>query len=303
MGYKIKRKKKIILWPIKLLKYTLPLFSFGFHGQIFLMFTTIFYCRKKESSTSPYLKCRPEHWFSKIKPIGGIAIFLHFLIAFITNTLYYKPIFIHCKSDLLKKSNSLPDVIFLFTKMIIITIFILDKGVENEHWAILSFLVFVSGINAYFTLYYKNRKNSTLLSLNNFFSSTLFIGFLILYISKIFKFLNFDGSIFLFFSCSFIVIIYIIFYQRDKMNFISKDFRNIYNPDEYLQYVTSFYDYIANKNNSRNYSINLKSLISSIEENCIFQFCPLKKYLINLEKGFDFENLLFEFCEILFQYE
>ena len=153
MAYRIKRKKRIFSWPIKILKYTLPLFSFGFHGQIFLMFTTIFYCRKKESSTSPYLKCRPEHWFSKIKPIGGIAMFLHFLIAFITNTLYYKPIFLNCKSDLLKKSNSLPDIILLFTKMIIITIFILDKGVENEHWAIISFLTFVTGINSYFTLY------------------------------------------------------------------------------------------------------------------------------------------------------
>jgi len=302
MAYKIKRKKRIILWPIKILKYTLPLFSFGFHGQIFLMFTTIFYCRKKESSTSPYLKCRPEHWFSKIKPIGGIAMFLHFLIAFITNTLYYKPIFIHCKSDLLKKSNSLPDVLLLFDKMIIITIFILDKGVENEHWAILSFLTFVTGLNAYFTLYYKNRQNRTLLSLNNFFSSTLFIGFLILFISKIFKFLDFDGSIFLFFTCSLIIIIYIIFYQGDEMNFISKDFKNIYNPDEYLQYISSFYNYIANKNNSRHYSINLKTLITSIEENCFFQFCPLKKYLMNLEKGLDFENLLFEYCEILFQY-
>jgi len=302
MAYKLKRKKRIILWPIKILKYTLPLFSFGFHGQIFLMFTTVFYCRKKESSTSPYLKCRPEHWFSKIKPVGGIAMFLHFLIAFITNTLYYKPIFIHCKSDLLKKSNSLPDIILLFSKMIIITIFILDKGVESEHWAILSFLVFVTGANAYFTLYYKNRQNKFLLSLNNFFSAILFIGFLILLISKIFKFLDFDGSIFLFFSSSLVIIIYIIFYQGDEMNFISQDFRNIYNPDEYLQYVNRFYNYITQKNNSRHYSINLKSLISSIEENCFFQFCPLKKYLMNLEKGLDFENLLLEYCEILFQY-
>ena len=66
MAYKIKRKKRIILWPIKILKYTLPLFSFGFHGQIFLMFTTIFYCRKKESSTSPYLKCRLNIGFQKL---------------------------------------------------------------------------------------------------------------------------------------------------------------------------------------------------------------------------------------------
>ena len=140
MSCRIKLKKKKINWPITILRYTLPLFSFGFHGQIFLLFTTIFYCRKSESSTSPYLKCRNGHWFYKIKTIGGIAMFLHFLIAIITNTLYYKPIFIHCKSDLLKKSNTLPDIIFLFTKMITITIFIFDKGVESEHWVILSFL-------------------------------------------------------------------------------------------------------------------------------------------------------------------
>ena len=93
MAYRLKFHKRKIMWPIYILRYSLPLFCFGFYGQIFLMFTTIFYCRKSESSTSPYLKCRPGHWFNNIKPIAGIAMFLHFLIAFITNSLYYKPIF------------------------------------------------------------------------------------------------------------------------------------------------------------------------------------------------------------------
>ena len=122
MIFRITMKKSNISWIIYFLRYYLPFFSFGFFGQIFLMHTTVFYCRKIEISTSPYLKCRPNHWFYKIKPVAGISLFLHFLMSFITNTLYYKPIFIKCNSDLLKKSNSFPDIIFLFSKMIIIII-------------------------------------------------------------------------------------------------------------------------------------------------------------------------------------
>ena len=302
MAYKIRNKKKKIFWEIKILKYILPILSFGFYGQIYLMFTTIFYCRLSESKTSPYLTCRPNHWFYKIKIIGGIAMFLHFLIAYITNTLYYKPVYLPSESDLLKKSNSLPDVIFLFTKIIIITIFILDKGVESEHWAIISFLVLVSGINAYFTLFYKNRKNKILLSLNNYFCLLLFSGFLILLIGKIIKLLNFNGGIYFFCSCFIIIFIFIIFFKSDEMDFISKDYRNIDNPDEYLQYVNSFYNIIKNKNNSRKYSTLIKSIICSIEENCVDPNCPLKKYMMYLKKDFDCEYILFQFCEKLFQY-
>ena len=165
MIYRIKHNKKLILWPINILKIILPLLSFGFFGQIYLIFTTIFYCRKTESITSPYLKCNSEHWFNRIKTIGAIVMILHFIIAFITNTLYYKFNFIHSDSDLLQKSNSFPDVIFLFTKMIIIILFILDKGVESEHWFILSLLILVTGINAYTTLFYNNRQNKILSSL------------------------------------------------------------------------------------------------------------------------------------------
>ena len=301
MVYRIGNKKRKIMWPIYFLRYSLPILSFGFYGQIFLMFTTIFYCRKSESSTSPYLKCRPGHWFNNIKPIAGIAMFLNFLVAFLTNALYYKPIFLRKGSDLLKKSNSFPDIIFLFVKMITITIFILDKGVESEHWAILSFLVIITGINAYFTVFYKNRQNLALLTLNIFFSLLLFMGFLILFTAKILKFLNFDGSIFLFFACDVLILIYIFLYKNNNSS-ISKDYKNIHNPDEYLQYVSNFYNIIINKNNSREYLNNLQIAILSIEENCVIENCPLQKYLINLEKGFNCEFLLLEFCEKLFQY-
>jgi uncharacterized membrane protein len=302
MIIRIHLKKKNLLWIIAILRYSLPLFSFSFYGQIYIMLTTIFYCRKTDRPTSPYLKCRPGHWFNKIKPVAGISFFLHFLNAFITNTLDYKPIFIKSKSDLLKKSNSLPAVIFLFLKMIIITIFILDKGVESEHWAILSFLVFATGTNAYFTLYYENRQNKILLSLNNFFSLILFSGFLILFIGKIFKSLGYDGSIFLFFACSLLIVLYITFFKKKEVYSNFRDYKNIFNPDEYLYYLTHMCTIIKNKNNSRNYYMDLKSLIDSLEENCVDINCPLKKYLNYLENGFDCEFLLFEFCEKLFDY-
>ena len=301
MLYRIRNNRRKIMWPILILRYSLPILCFGFYGQIFLMFTTIFYCRKSVSSTSPYFKCRPGHWFNKIKPIAGIAMFLNFLIAFITNTLYYKPIFMRSDVDLLKKSNSLPDVLLLFTKMIIISIFIFDKGLESEHWAILSFLVFVTGTNAYYQVFYKNRQNPVLLTLNNFFSLILFSGFLILFIVKIFDFLGFDGGIYFFFVFALLIVLYITLNKKSN-KLISKDYRSIYNPDEYLIYVSTFYNCIKNKNSSRVYLNYLQSIINSIEEICIIPNCPLRKYLINLEKGFDHEYLLFQFCEKLFQY-
>ena len=302
MVYRIKNKKKKILWPILVLKYCLPLFSFGFFGQIFLLFTTIFYCRKTESSTSPYLKCRPGHWFNDIKPIAGIATFLHFLISFITNTLYYKPIFIPSDCDLLKKSNTLPDVIFLFVKMIIITTFILDKGKEYEHWAILSILIFITGAYAYFTLSYKNRQNKVLLYLNNMFCVTLFSGFFILLIGKVFKFLEFNGGIFLFFSSLLMIILLIIFFKKHEIDEISVDYKNIPNKDKYFLYVNHIYNIIKNKNNSRNNSTLINSLITYTEYNCIIEDCPLKKYIFNIKKGVECDYLLLQFCDDLFQY-
>ena len=56
----------------------------------------------------------------------------------------------------------------MFTKISKTILFISDKGLESEHWAMLSFLVFVTGINAYFILSYQNRHNKILMQVNNF---------------------------------------------------------------------------------------------------------------------------------------
>ena len=301
MLFRIIRQKKTIKWPIKILQYILPFFSFGLYGQIYLLFTTVYYCRKKESNTSPYLKCRDD-WFKNFKPFATLAMILHFLIAFITNTLYYQPSFIKCKTNLLQKSNSLPDVIFLFVKILIITIFILDKGEENEHWAILCYLIVITGVNAYFTLFYQNRKNKIFLYLNNIFSLILLSGFLILLIGKIINYWNFNGTLFLFTSLTLIIIIFFIFYKASTPQFILIDYRSIRNPDRYLQYVIQFYDFIRNKNKSRDYLIIMRSLISTMEKDCTDIECPLNKYLNNLKKGVDSEYFLLQFVENLYQY-
>ena len=301
MLYRIIRQKKLITWPIKYLQYALPILSFGFFGQIYLIFTTVFYCRKIESPTSPYLQCR-DSWFNDFKPFAALAMIFHFFIALITNTLYYQPTYIKCKTDILQKSNSFPDVVFLIVKIIIITIFILDKGVENEHWAIICFLLLVTGVNTYFTLFYQNRKNIILLNLNNIFCLILFAGFFILLIGKIIKYWNFNGSIFLLASMVIIIFIFFVFYKSYSPDFIKIDFRTIIDPDEYLQYVLKFCDYVRNKNKSRDYLIIMTGLISSMEENCIDAECPLKKYLINLKKGIDSEYYLLQYVEMLYQY-
>ena len=301
MLYRIIRQKKKLKWPIKILQYILPFLSFGLYGQIFLLFTTAFYCRQDESNTSPYLKCR-NNWFDNLKPITALAMILHFIIALITNTLYYQPAFIKCKTDLLQKSNSFPDVIFLFVKIIVITIFILDKGNEDEHWAILFFLILVTGINAYFTIFYRNRNNKILMYLNNIFSLILFIGFLLLLIGKIINYWNFNGTIFIFSSMIVIIFVFFIFYKSYTPNFILLDYRSIRNPDAYLQYVNQFYDFIQNKDKSRDSLIIMRSLIASMEKDCTDVECPLNKYLINLKKGFNSEYFLLQFVETLFQY-
>ena len=302
MAFRIKNNKLNILWPITILKFGLPFITFTFFGQSFLVLATIFDCRNGNSFVSTTLKCKTGLWFSIFGPMSGIALFLQSCIAIITSALYFKPIFYNCISDLLKKTNSFPDTIFIFTKISINILFISDKGIENEHWTILFFLILFTGINAYFNLYYQNRANKVLTVLNNIFCLLAVSAYISLLFGKIFKVLEFTGSIYLFFSGILIIIIYTFLYKNNEIDYILINYTKINNPVDYLYYVSIYYKIILNKNNSRNYLTILKSLISKIEENCIIPDCPLKKYLDNLKKGIECPFLLNQYCEYLFQY-
>ena len=138
-------KKKIkLLWAINILKFCLPLFSITIYSQIFLTLMKIFDDYKGDLSVSFNIRERNKVLFSYLGPITIIALILLTIIAFVTNILYLKPITDDSNSDILKKFNSFPDIIFLFTKIGINLIFTLDKGVPEELWAILFFLILFS---------------------------------------------------------------------------------------------------------------------------------------------------------------
>ena len=292
---------KKIIWITTALRFLLPLISYFFFGQFFSFFISITYCKEEESYQSPYLPCLSGLWIYSLAPASIIAMIFEIIIGFITNSLYYKPIFKN-GSDILKKTNSFPDIIFMFTKIIIFLLFILDKGEEREHWALLSFLIFITGINAYCTLSFQNRQNKMLMMICNIFALFSFLGFFTLFIGKILKLLEFDGLIYLLILDIIIIILYNFLYKRKELDFLEIDYKNINNPDEYLNYITKYYSIIKTNNNKRNSSTILKSLICKLEEKCFDPDCPLQKYLDNLSKGNEFKYFLFQYCEKIFQY-
>ena len=302
MSFRIKNDKLNILWPVTILKYCLPFFSFSFFGQSFLLKLTIFDCKNGSTFINEEIKCRTRLWFSFLSPFTFLALLFHVTYAIITNLLYYKPKFINYGSDLLKKINTFPDIVFIITKIGINILFILDKENENEHWTIICILVLLSGTNAYYSLNYQNRINKTLSILNNIFCLILFSSFYSLFIGKLLKSYGFSGSIYIFLCFPIIIIIFRLTNKINDLDYILIDHTEIDNSIDYLYYICKYYDIIVNKNNSRNNLTTLKSLISKIEENCILEDCPLKKYLDNIKIGLEYRFLLYQYCEKLFQY-
>ena len=302
MIYKIK-KRKFYYIPLLILKFCLPFFSVCFFGQIFLLLTTIFDCQNGFAYVSKELVCRKGIWFSIDAPLAGIAMALLTILALITNTLYYKSSFVRNGSDLLKKTNCFPDIMLLFTKIVVITLFILDNGSEEEHWAILFFLILITGVNVLCNYKYQNRLNKKLVYINNIFCLMPFLGFCSLFIGKILSFLDFNGAIFLFFFFIFLIVLYITFYSKKNMSFVLIDHRNIENPVDYLNYIHQFYEIAVNTNNLRKDFTLLKSFIAKKEEKCFDLNCPLKKY-INIKSFDEFDNIfpLLQFCEKLFEF-
>ena len=114
--------------------------------------------------------------------------------------------------------------------------------------------------------------------------------------------LEFTGVIYLFICFIFVIILYIIFYKNKEIKYISIDYKEIYEPYDYLNYIFKFNNIIVNKKTSRNNYTILESLLYKIEERCIIPECPIKKYIEYLDKGNECSFLLNHFCEKLFEY-
>ena len=108
-------------------------------GQILLFYTTFFDCQQGHVYISDEITCKSGDWYYMNFPLVLIGMILLINISLLSNTLYYKSIFKFSKSNVLKKKNSISDISFTLTKIIINIIIVLDKGVESEHWALIFF--------------------------------------------------------------------------------------------------------------------------------------------------------------------
>ena len=302
MSKRIKNKKLNILWPISILKFSLTFMSYTIFSQSFITLLKIFCCKNRVSLVDSSLICPKGFWLYFVSAITLIGIIFQIIIGLITSALYFKPIFIISGSDVLKKTNSFPDIIFIITKIGVNLLFFFDKETESEHWIIIFFLILFTGMNAYYNFYFKNRFNKTLIILNKIFCLITFSGYFALFIGNFFKGLGFTGTIHLFLISIIIIIIYIFIYQNNQINYIIIDYSEINNPFDYSYYISIFYKIIKNRNNSRDYYTILESLISKIEQNCIIPECPIKKYMENIKNGIDCPFLLNQYCEKLFEY-
>jgi len=240
--------------------------------------------------------------FKYISPFVLISIILYVIIAFLTNLLYFKSIFLKTYNDVLQKSSPLPDISLLFTKISVILLFVLDNEEEREHWAILFFLISFTGINLYINIKYSHRLNKILSKLTIIFALIVFTGFFTLFIGKVFKSLEYNGSIFLFFILIILILFFVFLFKSNNLDDIFIDHKTLNDPREYINNLLNYFNMVKYKDYSRFYSSSLKSYISAKEETCINIDCPLKEYLEKLKEGKDSQYLLLKYLESLFKY-
>ena len=290
----------IPMWIISILTFTIPAISSQFFGQIFYALLTIFYCNY-ETNSSFYSKseeCLQGVWFDIESTLCIIAMIFLFCIAYVTNNVFYIPMCLKGKN---KKIHSLNDVIFLFTKIILNTLFTCFKN-NSDVYIFLILCNFVSWINYYCVSIYEGYSNKHLAFANIYLALVLLWGFLCLLIGNIIKSLiNFNGTSYLFVIG--FVLIFINTYVKTKLKkeLYSIDRENINSYIEYYKYIIELQNLIEEKDNSKENKIALKSFLMRIEENCTKSYCFLKRYLNCLAQGEDLDILLYYYMQEVFQ--
>ena len=302
MYFRFKKGKYDIIWPINILKFCLPLISTSFFGQEFLLLITVFICQNGKTYFDEKMACRTGSWYSFSCPTAIIAILIQIMLSYVSISMNYYPDFFPEAYNFMKKRSSFPDVIFMFSKILIIIIFIFDKQKDYEHWGILFVLCFITGLNAYVTLFLQYYENIIIKKLNYFYSLFLFWGFLSLFISKIFKSWEFRGGLYLFILGIILIFIYCVFYAKTYLEFINLNPNNINTSQEYINYIKSYINILDKKEISRDNSMVLTSFIEKAEEGCTNKNCLLKKYLISLSQGFDSNFILLQYAQKLFKF-
>ena len=291
---------RIPTWLVSILTFIIPGISSQFFGQIFYSLLTIFYCNYETNSSffSRTEECRVGMWFNVESVLCIIAIILVFLIAYVTNNVFYIPMCLKGKN---KKIHSLNDVIFLFTKIILNILVTILKN-ESDVYIFLILCNFVSWINYYCVSIYQGYSNKNLAFANIYLSLVLLWGFLCLLIGNIIKSLiSFNGTSYLFIIG--VVLIFINTYYKTKLKqeLYSIDRNKIDSHIEYYKYIIELLNLIETKDNSRENKIALKSFLMRIEENCTLSYCFLKRYLNCLAQGEDLDILLYYYMQKVFE--
>jgi len=288
---------------ISILKIVLPLISFTFFGQILGLLISIFICDidNKFSIIDSSLECYAGTWFYIEAILSIICICFLICISYLTILILYKPNFINEENDILKKSSSIPDLILFIIKIIFSILFNLIKNNESYQWLILFILFIISFINVVALYHYNNYENKILMKLNKILSIILLWSIICLIIGKLFEAWNFDGTFHLF-GFGIIIIILFFFYHKEKINdFYIIDFKQINTSKGRLNYIKNLLNLIKHKDKYRKDFIVFNTLILLREENCINKNCKLKKYIKMVEKGYQSDFVLYEYCQHLFE--
>ena len=199
---------------LSVLKVVIPLFSFSFFGQIFDGLLSTNRCINNRAFYDFNQKCGNDFLFLFEYIISVIAIIFLFIISLFVVSIYYIPIFIKGKS-VIKKISSIPEQIFFITKIVIILLFYIEDNLKEKNkdinkYLMVVILVVISGTNSYFAIVYKNSENQNILLFNNIMSLLLFWGFSSLLIGYIFKYIDYNGTDYLFIIGSILIIFTLI---------------------------------------------------------------------------------------------
>ena len=287
-------------WIISLLTFIIPLISSSFFGQIFYSFLTIFYCDYETNSSfySQSDQCLQGIMFQVEAILCIIAIVFLFLVAYVTNCVFYIPM---CLKGNNKKIHSLNDIIFLFTKIISNILFICLKS-ESDVYIFLILCTFTAWVNYYCVTIYQGYSNKKLAFANIYLALILLWGFLCLTIGKLVKsLLDFNGTSYLFIIGIVLIFINTYYQTQIKNELYSIDRVKITSYIEYYKYIIELQTLIEQKDNSRENKIALKSFLMKIEENCTQTYCYLKRYLKSLADGEDLDILLYYYMQKVFE--
>ena len=299
LAIKMKKKELINFKIVTIFKFIIPIFTELSFTQIFSVIISILYCDPETS----YSYFGPS-FFSGVSykieiVLCIIAIILYICISYISISIYFKTI---CDEGKLKKFHTLPDKIFLLTKIIIIFFHMLLIHHIKDTYIPLIICSIITFINSYIFIKYKSCNDPIINLIHEICSLILFWGFCSLLLGKIFNLFTFNGTSYLFLVGILLSIIYIIAQKNNITQFFMIDFSHINSPIEYIYYISNIVSVFDTKNISRESSILLGSLIERREKICQDPFCVFKSYINSLEKGLDVSILLYLYCRVIFKF-